>query len=108
MIEKQLEIISEKNAASPALAGFFLVIGLILYFFILQKGYRINPVLFFTVYLLSTSVFYFNVGFHLFYHRILLIAYVIYFLVAKALSPRSIQRVCQRPEMRESLNQELN
>lgn len=67
-------------------SALILAIGLLAYLFLRKRGYKINIILFYIIFLFPTSVLYFDVGFHLFYHRILLILYFTYFFLTRIFS----------------------
>ena len=60
-------------------AVIILLIGVLAYFFARRRGYKVNPLIFFIIYLFPVSTLYFDVGFHLFYHRIIIIGYFFVF-----------------------------
>lgn len=60
-----------------------LLLGVAMYLWARYKGYRSNFILFFILYLFPSSVLYVDLGFHLFYHRILLMLLFIWFLFSK-------------------------
>ena len=61
-------------------AVIILLVGVLAYFFVRHRGYKVNPLIFFIIYLFPVSALYFDVGFHLFYHRIIIIGYFFVFL----------------------------
>jgi putative inorganic carbon (hco3(-)) transporter len=82
-----IEITQEVMAsAGLKVIALVLIVGLCLYLYWRLKGYDINFILFMIIYLFPTSNLFFDVGFHLFYHRILLILYGVFFLFKKLTS----------------------
>lgn len=64
-------------------AALIIIGGFLLYFITRLSGHRPNFILFFIIFLFPTSVLYVNVGFHLFYHRMLLILFFVWFAISK-------------------------
>ncbi|MCD6184849.1 MAG: O-antigen ligase family protein [Deltaproteobacteria bacterium] len=56
-----------------------LLVGVLAYLFVRYRGYRVNPLIFFIIYLFPVSALYVDAGFHLFYHRIIVIGYFFVF-----------------------------
>lgn len=67
--------------------------GVVLYVIMRWKGMKINPILFFIIYLFPTSGLYIDVGFHLFYHRILLILLLMLFPLMRLMQPADGRRI---------------
>jgi len=82
-----IEITQEvMGSAGPKVIALVLIVGLCLYLYWRLKGYDINFILFMIIYLFPTGNLFFDVGFHLFYHRMLLILYGVFFFFKRLTS----------------------